>query len=107
MSRVSIELSASARNNESLILHALDSSSQKIIAESLGVDASTVSRMKTDKRDNNNLTQVEFISAFIDALRLKIVPENDVYCSPEIAEATRVMLAHAFTSPEYMRILFK
>ncbi|MBW3378499.1 XRE family transcriptional regulator, partial [Acinetobacter baumannii] len=27
--------------------------------------------------------------------------------SPEIAEATRVYLAHAFTSPEYMRILFK
>ncbi|MCP8483743.1 XRE family transcriptional regulator, partial [Acinetobacter baumannii] len=24
-----------------------------------------------------------------------------------IAEATRVYLAHAFTSPEYMRILFK
>lgn len=107
MSKVSIELSASARNNEALILHTLDSSNQKTIAESLGIDASTLSRMKTDKKDNNNLTQVEFISAFLTELGLKIVPEKDVYCSPEIAEATRVYLAHAFTSPDYMRIIFR
>jgi len=43
----------------------------------------------------------------LTAIGLKVVPESDVYCSPEIAEATRVYLAHAFTSPEYMRILFK
>lgn len=107
MSKVLIELSASARNNEALILQALDSGNQKELAESLGVDASTISRMKTDKRDANNLTQVEFISAFAAALGLKLVEANAVYCSPEIAEATRVYLSNAFSSPEYMRILFK
>ncbi|WP_139851445.1 XRE family transcriptional regulator [Acinetobacter pullicarnis] len=107
MSKVSIELSASARNNEALILHTLDSSNQKMVAESLGIDASTLSRMKTDKKDSNNLTQVEFISAFATALGLKLVSERDVFCSPEIAEATRVYLSNAFSSPEYMRILFK
>lgn len=107
MSKVSIELSASARNNEALILHCLDSQNQKEIAESVGVDASTITRMKTDKKESNNLTQVGFISAFIDSLGLKLVKSEDVFCSPEVAEATRVYLAHAFTSPEYMRILFK
>ena len=51
MSKVSIELSASARNDASRILHGLDSSNQKEIAEQLGVDPSTVTRMKTDKKN--------------------------------------------------------
>lgn len=107
MSKVSIEMSASARNNESLILHCLDSQNQKEIAECVGVDASTITRMKTDKKESNNLTQVEFLSVFIDSIGLKLVRKGDVYCSQEVAEATRVYLANAFNSPEYMRILFK
>ncbi|WP_119048101.1 XRE family transcriptional regulator [Acinetobacter pittii] len=106
MSKVSNELPASASNNESLILQALNASNQRQVAETVRVDASIVSRMKTDKK-SNGLTEVEFISSLLTAIGLKVVPENDVYCSPEIAEATRVYLAHAFTSPEYMRILFK
>lgn len=107
MSKVSIELSASARNNESIILQALNCSNQSKVAEQLGVDASNLSRMKSDKKSNNDLTEVEFIGALLSEIGLKVVPSKDVYCSPEIAEATRVMLAHAFTSPEYMRIIFK
>ncbi|AMX20204.1 lambda phage CII family protein [Acinetobacter baumannii] len=106
MSKVSNELPASASNNESLILQALNTSNQRNVAEMVGVDASTLSRMKSDKK-NNGLTEIEFISFLLTAIGLKVVPESDVYCSPEIAEATRVMLARAFTSPEYMRILFK
>lgn len=106
MSKVSNELPASASNNESLILQALNTSNQRQVAEMVGVDASTLSRMKTDKK-NNGLTEIEFISFLLTAIGLKVVPESDVYCAPEIVEATRVMLARAFTSPEYMRILFK
>lgn len=106
MSKVSNEVPASASNNESLILQALNASNQRQVAETVRVDASIVSRMKTDKK-SNGLTEVEFISSLLTAIGLKVVPEKDVYCSPEIAEATRVYLAHAFTSPEYMRILFK
>lgn len=106
MSKVSNNLPASASNNESLILQALNASNQRQVAETVRVDASIVSRMKTDKK-SNGLTEIEFISSLLTAIGLKVVPENDVYCSPEIAEATRVYLAHAFTSPEYMRILFK
>ncbi|NUF23671.1 XRE family transcriptional regulator [Acinetobacter oleivorans] len=106
MSKVLNELTAIASNNESLILQALNASNQRQVAELVKVDASTVSRMKTDKK-TNGLTEVEFIGSLLAALELKVVPESDVYCSPEIAEATRVYLAHAFTSREYMRILFK
>ncbi|MCY6987546.1 CII family transcriptional regulator [Acinetobacter baumannii] len=106
MSKVSNELPASASNNESLILQALNASNQRLVAEKVGIDASTLSRMKNDKK-NNGLTEIEFISSLLTAIGLKVVPESDVYCSPEIAEATRVYLAHAFTSLEYMRILFK
>ena len=106
MSKLLIEESASASNNASLILKAINSCNQGDIAKCLGVDASTFSRMKNDKK-SNNLTEIEFLAGLLSAIGLKVVNANDVYCSPEMAEATRVMLAHAFTSPEYMRILFK
>ncbi|MFA2864837.1 XRE family transcriptional regulator [Acinetobacter pittii] len=106
MSKVSNEWPASASNNESLILQALNASNQRQVAEMINVDASILSRMKTEKK-SNGWTEIEFISFLLTAIGLKVVQESDVYCSPEIAEATRVYLAHAFTSPEYMRILFK
>ncbi|MDV8155228.1 MULTISPECIES: helix-turn-helix transcriptional regulator [Acinetobacter] len=106
MSKLLIEESASASNNASLILKAINSCNQGDVAKHLGVDASTLSRMKNDKK-SNNLTDLEFLAGLLSAIGLKVVNANDVYCSPEMAEATRVMLAHAFTSPEYMRILFK
>ncbi|EXE33243.1 hypothetical protein J801_3975, partial [Acinetobacter baumannii 45002_8] len=52
--------------------------------------------MKTEKK-SNGWTEIEFISFLLTAIGLKVVQESDVYCSPEIAEATRVYLAHAFT----------
>lgn len=106
MSRVSIELPASAINDASLILRAINSSNQSKVAEQLGIDASTLSRMKNDKK-SNNLTDIELLSGLLSAVGLKVVNANDVYCSPEVAEATRVFLSNSFSSPDYMRILFK
>ena len=77
MSKLSIKLSETARNNVSLILHSLNSQNQREIAEVLGVDPSSLSRMKTEKKSNNNLTQVEFISAFTDSIGLKLVQKED------------------------------
>lgn len=106
MSKVSVEMSSSAINNASIILKALNASNQGKVAEGLRVDGSTLSRMKNDKK-SNDLTEVEFISALLAAIGLKVVDSSDVYCSEEVAEATRVYLRNAFNSPEYMRILFK
>ncbi|MBD0050804.1 XRE family transcriptional regulator, partial [Acinetobacter baumannii] len=47
MSKVLNELPASASNNESLILQALNASNQRQVAEMINVDASILSRMKT------------------------------------------------------------
>ncbi|EXB48658.1 bacteriophage CII family protein [Acinetobacter baumannii 146457] len=106
MSKVSTELNANAINNASIILKAINASNQSKVAEGLGIDGSSLSRMKNDKK-SNGLTDVELFAGLLTAIGLKIVPACDVYCSPEVAEATRVYLAHAFTSPEYMRILFR
>lgn len=106
MSKVSIELNASAINNASLILRAVNASNQSKVSEQLRIDASTLSRMKNDKK-SNDLTDIEFFSGLLSLIGLKVVNANDVYCSQEIAEATRVYLSNAFSSPEYMRILFK
>ncbi|AYA04608.1 XRE family transcriptional regulator [Acinetobacter sp. WCHAc010034] len=106
MSKVSIELPATASNDASLILRALNASNQSKVAEQLGVDPSTLSRLKNDKK-SNDLTEVEFFTGLLSAVGLKVVNANDVYCSPEVAEATRVFLSNSFSSPDYMRILFK
>lgn len=106
MSKVSIELDASASNNSNLILNRINSSNASKIAEHLGIDESTLSRMKNDKK-TNDLTQIEFLGGLLSAIGLKVVDVNDVYCSKEVADATRVYLRNAFNSPEYMQILFK
>lgn len=106
MSKVSIEDNSSASNNASLILRAINASNQSKVAEQLGIDASTLSRMKNDKK-SNDLTDIELLSGLLSAVGLKVVNANDVYCSPEVAEATRVFLSNSFSSPDYMRILFK
>ena len=52
MSKVSTELSARARNEVSRVLQALASSNQSQVAEQLGIDPSTLSRMKNDRKSN-------------------------------------------------------
>ena len=49
MNKVSIDLSASARNDASRILQALATSKQSELAEQLGVDPSSLSRLKNEK----------------------------------------------------------
>lgn len=50
MSKLLVDLSASARNGVSRILQALASNKNIEIAEHLNVDASTLSRMKTTRK---------------------------------------------------------
>ncbi len=73
MSTSSDLLTASARNNATRLMHALSVRNNKQIAEKMKIDASTLSRMKGDKK-TNGLTEIETIGAMIDASGLKIVP---------------------------------
>ncbi|EOQ73510.1 MULTISPECIES: hypothetical protein [Acinetobacter calcoaceticus/baumannii complex] len=106
MNKLSIELSASARNARSMILQKLAVLNNGDIAEELGIDATTFSKIK-NKKENNGLTDLEMFCELLNLIGLKIVDADDVYCSKETAEATRELLKNCFNSPEFMRILFK
>ncbi|EMB3092909.1 hypothetical protein EA691_06415 [Acinetobacter baumannii] len=75
MSKLSNDLTARARNTRALVMQALASKNNGEIADRLGVDASTLSRMKNDKK-SNGLSEIENACALLDALGLKVIPEN-------------------------------
>ena len=90
MDKVLIELSASARNGVSRILHGLNSGNQSEIAKHIGVDASTVTRMKNDKK-TNGLNEVETFCELLSCLGLKIVPKEYQSIDKSRVEALLVM----------------
>lgn len=73
MSELSDGLSASARNSAQRVLQALSVTNNKQVAATVNIDASTLSRMKSDKK-NNGLNEIEIFAAIVDSLGLKIVP---------------------------------
>lgn len=75
MSKVLNELPASARNDHSRILHALNSNNQARIAEQMGLDPSTITKWKNDKQ-SNGLTLIENCCALLRLLAMKPVPAN-------------------------------
>ena len=75
MSKLSPELSASTRNDISRIFQALAQTNNSELANLLGVDASTLSRMKNDKK-SNGLTEIETACALFSLLGFKIVPKS-------------------------------
>ena len=90
MNKVSIELSASARNGVSRILQALATSKQGDLADQLGVDPSTLSRMKNELK-NNSLTEIEMFCELLSCLGLKIVPKEYQSIDKSRVEALLVM----------------
>ncbi|EHU3345966.1 TPA: transcriptional regulator [Acinetobacter baumannii] len=90
MTKLSIVLSASARNDASRILHGLDLSNQKAIAEQLKVDPSTITRLKTDKK-NNGLNEIEMFCELLSLLGLKVVPKDYQSIDKERVAALLVM----------------
>lgn len=75
MSRVSIELSARARNTHSSILQRLGMVTNSTLAEDLGQDGPWLSKFKNDKK-NNSLTDLETLCVLLDKLGLKVIPEQ-------------------------------
>ena len=90
MSKVSINISASARNDVSRVLQALATNNQSDLAEQLSVDPSTLSRMKTDKK-NNGLTEIELFCELLSCLGLKVVPKDYQSIDKERVAALLVM----------------
>jgi len=90
MSKVSIDLSASARNDVSRILQALAISKQGELADQLAVDPSTISRLKNEKK-NNGLTEIEMFCELLSCLGLKVVPKEYQSIDKSRVEALLVM----------------
>lgn len=90
MNKLSVDMSASARNDVSRILQALAKSKNSGIAEHLSVDPSTMSRMKNDKK-NNGLTEIEMFCELLSCLGLKIVPKEYQSIDKSRVEALLVM----------------
>lgn len=90
MNKLSIDLSASARNDVSRIMHGLDSGNQKEIAEQLKVDPSTITRPKKDNK-NNSLNEIEMFFELLSLLGLKVVPKDYQSIDKERVAALLVM----------------
>lgn len=90
MSKLSVELSASARNDVSRILQGLASNNQSDLAEQLKVDPSAISRFKNDKK-NNGLTEIETFCELLSCLGLKVVPKDYQSIDKERVAALLVM----------------
>lgn len=50
-------------------------------------------------------TDLDLIATILAVLDLKVVPQEYIYCDPEIVDATAVFFQHAASSPDFMRRL--
>lgn len=48
---------------------------------------------------------LDLVATILAVLNLKVVPEEYIYCDPEIVDATAVFFQHAASSPDFMRRL--
>ncbi|WP_227430444.1 CII family transcriptional regulator [Psychrobacter sp. I-STPA6b] len=99
ISELSSEYRDKAREIESLISHRISVTKQVTICNETGANKDKINRLVNDNLD--------LVASMLAILKLKVVSEDDVYCSKETAEATRELLKNCFNSPDYMRILFK
>lgn len=90
MSKLSIELTASARNSIARVMRTLASKNNSQIAEELGLDPTTFSRMKNDKK-SNGLSDLENACVILDKVDLKVVPKNYKLIHEEKLAALLVM----------------
>ena len=106
MSKVSADLTARARNELTRVLQALSSSNQGQLAEQIGLDPSTLSRMKNDKK-SNGLTEIENCLALLEVLGFKTVPKKYRMISEEKLNALFVMSKAWMESKQSIDDLFQ
>lgn len=90
MPAVSPTIEARARKNLAVILRAMAHASQVKVAERMGLDQSSVSRMKNAGIKD---AEVERIATFIAACGLKVVPEDEECYEAGYLESLRQLLA--------------
>ncbi|ENX06540.1 hypothetical protein [Acinetobacter courvalinii] len=104
MSKVSIELSARARNTHTAVLQRLGVVTNSTLAEDLGQDGPWLSKFKNDKK-NNGLTDLETVCVLLDKLGLKVIPESYECYDKKFVEAifflARMQITHSADINDY------
>lgn len=86
-----------AREAHHLISQRFSTVSQAKVCNETGANKDKVNRMV-----NNDL---DLVASILTVLGLKVVPQDYIYCDPEIVDATAVFFQHAASSPDFMRRL--
>ncbi|ENV08951.1 hypothetical protein BJD20_12930 [Acinetobacter proteolyticus] len=104
MSKVSIELSARARNAQSLILQSFAGVVNATLAEEIGFDGPWLSKFKNDKKING-LSDLETLCVLLDKLGLKVIPESYECYDKKFVEAifflARMQITHSADINDY------
>lgn len=97
ITQLSDEHREKAREAHHLISQRFSVVSQTKVCEETGAHKDKINRMiKND---------LDLIASVLTVLGLKVVPQNYIYCDPEIVDATAVFFQHAASSPDFMRRL--
>lgn len=97
VTELSPEYREKAREAHHLISQRFSSVTQTKVCSETGAHKDKINRMV-----HNDL---DLIASMLTVLGLKVVPEEYIYCDPEIVDATAVFFQHAASSPDFMRRL--
>ncbi|SLJ84467.1 hypothetical protein [Psychrobacter sp. DAB_AL43B] len=97
VTELSPEYRGKAREIRNAISQCILTGTQTKITEVSGADKNKVGRFVGPDLD--------LIATMFAVLGLKVVPEDYIYCDPEIVDATAVFFQHAASSPDFMRRL--
>lgn len=91
MSELSDEQLEMAREFEHLIFQYLSSAGQKYTAAALLTSESTISRMKSEKKENSNDTEIMRLCKMLSYIGLQIVPASAQCHPPKYIEALQTL----------------
>lgn len=91
MGKLSPEQEETARDFESLIFQYLSSAGQKYTAEAVNTSESAISRMKSEKKENSNDTEIMRFCKILSYIGLQIVPASAQCHPPEYIKALQTL----------------
>lgn len=101
--QLSDEHRAIARENYRLLLQRLADKGQNVVADTVGISESKMSRLKDTAEGKGDL---ELFASLAAALGIKLTDVNAVYCDRKTAEAMATMLRTSVNSPDFINIIF-
>lgn len=98
ITELSPEYRGKAREIRAAISDRVQNGTQTQIVEITGANKNKVGALVAG-------ADLDLMAMILAILDLKVVPQEYIYCDPEIVDATAVFLQHAASSPNFMRRL--